>query len=55
MNKKKQIVRSVSLVFFILLAFCHVAHKTGLAEEKDVLVERDIIYGKAYYNKVNDL
>jgi len=46
MINKKQVVRSVLLVFFILLVFGHVVHKTGLAEEKDVIVEEDIIYGK---------
>jgi len=46
MNNKKQIVRSVLLVFFTLLVFSHVAHKTGLAEDKDVIMEKDIIYGK---------
>jgi acetyl esterase/lipase len=46
MNNKKQIVRSVLSVFLTLLVFCHIAHKTGLAEEKDVIVERYIIFGK---------
>jgi acetyl esterase/lipase len=46
MSNKKQIVRSVFLVFFTLLVFGHVAHKTGLAEDKDVIMGNDIIYGK---------
>ena len=46
MINKKQVVRSVLLVFFTLLVFGYGAHKTSMAEEKDVFVERDIIYGK---------
>ena len=46
MNNKKQIICSVLLVFFILIAFFHTSHQTGLAEKKAYIVEEDIIYGK---------
>lgn len=46
MNIKKQIVRSVLLVFLTLLIFGHLAHQTALAQENDFIVEEDITYGK---------
>jgi acetyl esterase/lipase len=46
MSNKKQIVWSVLLVSFTLLVLGYGAHKTCLAEGNDVIVEKDIIYGK---------
>ena len=46
MNKMKQIIRSVLLVFFILVVSFHASHQASLAEEKDVIRENDIVYGK---------
>jgi dipeptidyl aminopeptidase/acylaminoacyl peptidase len=46
MNIKKQIVRSVLLVFLTLLIFGHLAHQTALAQENDFIVEEDITYCK---------
>jgi len=46
MSNKKKVVLSVLLVFFTLLVFSYITHKTNLAEGNDVIVEKDIIYGK---------
>jgi len=46
MSNTKQIIRLFLLVFIILVVSIHASHQTGLAEENDVIMERDIIYGK---------
>ncbi len=46
MSKKKQNIKSILLVFIILVISFHTSYQKSLAEEKDVIIETDIIYGK---------
>jgi acetyl esterase/lipase len=46
MKNTKQIIQLVLLFLFIFVVFVQAFHQTSLAEENDVIYERDIIYGK---------
>jgi acetyl esterase/lipase len=46
MRNKNQIIQSTLIFFFILLVIGNVFYQAGLAEENEIIMERDIVYGK---------
>ena len=46
MGKTKQVIYLVLLILIILVMTFHLSHQTGMSEDKDVIMEKDIVYGK---------